>query len=228
MKCPNCGYENPSGVSVCNSCAKVLVAAVPKPGAVATQPTGKFALDKYLMRQKALSLLGQKYYIADVSGQPLFYVERRLGFVRGGDVEVYDDDTKTSLALRVVKEGVVDAFSRFRVEDAEGSALGSVQRHGLVSLLFRTWTLYDAQGHTIGRVQEDSLAKALFRRFGPFGEFLKTNFHFYVNEVLVGRLVRRWTVLDRYVLDLSPDQQGVLDRRLALGVAVLLDTAEKR
>lgn len=228
MRCLNCGYENPNGVAVCNSCGKVLAAAVPKSGAAAAQATEKFALDKYLLRQKAFSLLGQKYYIADVTGQPLFYVERRLGFVRGGDVEIYDDDKKTSLVLHIVKEGVLDAFSRFRVEDAQGMVLGSAQRHGLVSLLFRTWTLYDAQGHAIGRIQEDSLAKALFRRFGPFGEFLKTNFHFYINGALVGRFVRRWTVLDRYVLDLSPDQQRLLDRRLALGVAVLLDTAEKR
>lgn len=228
MKCAACGYENANGVSVCNSCGKVLVAAVSKPEAFAAGAKDKFALDKYLLRQKAFSLLGQKYYISDEKGQPLFYVERQLHFVRGGDVLVYDDDKKTTLVLRVVKEGVLDAFSRFRVEDAQGRMLGSAQRHGLVSLLFRTWTLCDASGHAVGRVQEDSLAKALFRRFGPFGEFLKTDFHFYVNEVLVAKLIRRWTVLDRYVLDLTANQQHLLDPRLALGIAVLLDTAEKR
>lgn len=229
MKCSACGYENPQGVSVCNSCGKILVAAVPIVGAPLAAPVqDRFLLDKYLMRQKAFSLLGQKYYITDEQRQPLFYVERSLGFVRGGNVLIYDDDKKGTLILRLVKEGVFDAFARFRVEDAEGRVIGAAQRHGLMSLFFRKWTLFNSQGQALGRVQEDSAIKAFIRRFAPFGELLKTNFHFYINHILVAKFVRRFTILDRYVLDLTADPQRLLDRRLALGIAVLLDTAEKR
>jgi hypothetical protein len=46
-------------------------------------------------------------------------------------------------------------------------------------------------------------------------------------EVL-GEFNRKFTVLDRYVLDLTGDEERVLDRRIAVAAGIMLDTGERR
>jgi len=41
-------------------------------------------------------------------------------------------------------------------------------------------------------------------------------------------LNRKFTILDRYVLDLTVDKEHRLDRRIALALGILLDTGERR
>jgi hypothetical protein len=44
----------------------------------------------------------------------------------------------------------------------------------------------------------------------------------------VGEFNRKFTLLDRYVLDLSQDSGRALDRRVAIAMGVMLDTGERR
>jgi hypothetical protein len=44
----------------------------------------------------------------------------------------------------------------------------------------------------------------------------------------VGEFNRKFTILDRYVLDLSRDSARALDRRVAVAMGVMLDTGERR
>jgi hypothetical protein len=48
------------------------------------------------------------------------------------------------------------------------------------------------------------------------------------NGDVIGILNRSFTILDRYVLDMSPDAGNRIDRRLALAMGVMLDTGERR
>ena len=48
------------------------------------------------------------------------------------------------------------------------------------------------------------------------------------NGALVGTFNRKFTLLDRYVLDLTGDPGRMLDRRIALALGVMLDTGERR
>ena len=48
------------------------------------------------------------------------------------------------------------------------------------------------------------------------------------DEEVVGEFNRKFTLLDRYVLDLSADPGRALDRRIALALAIMLDTGERR
>jgi hypothetical protein len=43
-----------------------------------------------------------------------------------------------------------------------------------------------------------------------------------------GEFNRKFTLLDRYVLDLSLDPDRTFDRRFALALGVMLDTGERR
>jgi hypothetical protein len=45
---------------------------------------------------------------------------------------------------------------------------------------------------------------------------------------VVGEFNRKFTLLDRYVLDLTRDSARALDRRVAVAMGVMLDTGERR
>jgi hypothetical protein len=58
----------------------------------------------------------------------------------------------------------------------------------------------------------------------------KTDFIFQkgMSDQVIARFIRKWTLLDRYVLDLTEDTQNYLDPRVALAMGVMLDTGERR
>jgi hypothetical protein len=78
--------------------------------------------------------------------------------------------------------------------------------------------------------REDSIILSLLRRLlGPLFGLLRTNYIILdADERLVGEFNRKLTLLDRYVLDLSHDRVRSLDRRIAVGLGVMLDTGERR
>ena len=57
----------------------------------------------------------------------------------------------------------------------------------------------------------------------------RTNFVFVRpdGEVL-GEFNRKFTLLDRYVLDVTADDERALDRRIVLATGIMLDTGERR
>ena len=63
--------------------------------------------------------------------------------------------------------------------------------------------------------------------------FLRANFILVTpqpdnTEITRGEFNRNFTVLDRYVLDLTRDRPRLIDRRIAIALGVLLDTGEHR
>ncbi|MDH5639457.1 MAG: hypothetical protein OEZ04_13305, partial [Nitrospinota bacterium] len=80
---------------------------------------------------------------------------------------------------------------------------------------------------------EDSGLKSILRRLlGPLFGLLRTNFLFLkgdgaFNECL-GEFNRKLSLTDKYVLDLTADRKKEIDRRLAVAMAVMLDTGERR
>ena len=48
------------------------------------------------------------------------------------------------------------------------------------------------------------------------------------SERIIGRFNRKFTLRDRYVLDVSEDPTALLDRRVAVALGVILDTGERR
>ena len=94
-------------------------------------------------------------------------------------------------------------------------------------MLRRTWVIRDAAGQEIAQAREDSWAKALFRRF--LSDLMRTDFEILLADgSRIGVLHRKFTIADKYVLDLTGDPLRRLDRRIAVGLAILLDTAEGR
>ena len=81
--------------------------------------------------------------------------------------------------------------------------------------------------------QEDSLLMSLLRRLLPpiITVFIaRTNFimHRHGESQTLGEFNRRFTLFDKYVLDMTADREHALDRRMAIALGVLLDTGERR
>jgi len=60
---------------------------------------------------------------------------------------------------------------------------------------------------------------------------LRTNYIFLTGSLqadVVGKFDRKFTIFDRYVLDMSADQRHLIDRRIALAIGVMLDTGDRR
>ncbi len=187
----------------------------------------KFEHDKFLLHQKHFTI-GEKYNIYDVNEQPLFYVEREK-FKLYANIHIYGNDSKTEELLTIEDKSVFNMDATMNVKDPRtGEAVGSFKREMLSSLLRRTWKIMDSQGNVIGSAMEDSMGKALVRRFVPLGGLLMTDFIIEVNGSGVGKFDRKFTIGDKYVLDLSTDPQRLFDRRMAVALAILLDSAEAR
>ncbi len=189
-----------------------------------------FAFDKFLVNQKVLSL-NSKYCVFNEDEKQLFYVDRPALKVKA-HVGIYTDDSKSKMVLNLVQDSALTIInSSFTLFDESGKPIAYFKRQGWKSMLRRTWKILDATGSEIAIAEEDSLIKAILRRLPLveiIGDLLRTNFVITRNGNVIGEFIRRFTLGDKYVLDLTQDRARTLDRRVAVALAILLDTAESR
>ncbi len=123
--------------------------------------------------------------------------------------------------------------ARFSIETADGRTVALLSKNYLFDVFRKKWNVADPSGRPLCVVKEDSVLLSLLRRvLGPLFGLLRTNFVFLQGDGDGGRILgefnRKFTLLDRYVLDMSADPGRTLDRRIAVAMGVLLDTGEKR
>ncbi len=154
----------------------------------------------------------------------LLYKKRHITF--------YRDDRKGESLLTVLQDKKVEIFSStFRVVDSQGQLVARLKKHYLWDILRKRWYCYHPDGTLLCMANEDSIILSLLRRvLGDLFGILRTNFIITQgkSDRILGEFNRKFTILDRYVLDLSSDPQKSLDRRIALALGVILDTGEKR
>ena len=202
----------------------------------------KLEREKFLVRQKHMSWMKSKYYVFDEDGNHLFYVERPAGRVfTPGHITIFEDDTATTAVLTLKQVSGFGAIQRqFELVDADGSSIARFNRHNIKSWFRRHWQVLHHDGSVIAHAREDSPAIAALRRifeWVPYVSivvgFIRTNFHLSRideggNEVHAGTFNRKFSIGDKYALDLSDDRMRLLDRRIALALGILLDTGEAR
>jgi hypothetical protein len=118
--------------------------------------------------------------------------------------------------------------SLYVVTDAESAALGTIQRETATA---RRWRIADADGNELGTVERTSLPLGLLRSilnrvflgFVP----LPYRFAFRVDGIEIGSFRRLAQGRHRYVLDLSGDRDKKLDPRLPLAAAIELAEIEE-
>ena len=200
----------------------------------------EFERNKFFINQKRLSFK-EKYYVYDEQGNELCYVERPFGFFGRRNIGIFRDDSKREALLFINQDHYWEIFQRnYTVTDADHQTLARLSRNNIASLFLRGWKIMSPNGSYIAKAREDSVVLAIIRRVVdliPYvdlvGGLIKTDFHLlavdsFGNDQKIGSFNRRFSIADKYVLDLSEDREQKLDRRVGVAVGVLLDMAEKR
>jgi len=146
-------------------------------------------------------------------------------------VTVYRDDSRREIVLRVLQDQRVAVLVRtYTVTTSDGTVLARLSKNYVHNLLRKRWRIASPGGAVIALAVEESIVLSLLRRvLGTLFGLLRTNFVFErPTGETIGEFNRKFTLLDRYVLDLREDPERVLDRRVALAAGVMLDTGERR
>lgn len=147
-------------------------------------------------------------------------------------VTVYRTESRAERLLEIRQDQRVAFLNRtYTVRLPDGTPLARLRKSYLHNVLRKRWYVHAPDGRLTALALEDSVILSLLRRvIGSFFGFLRTNFLLVwagTGEAF-GEFNRKFTLLDRYVLDLSGDPGRALDRRVALGLGVMLDTGERR
>ncbi len=149
-------------------------------------------------------------------------------------VTFYRDESKRERLLTILQDKKIQLITRtYTVRDARGRPLARFGKNWLFNLIRKRWYVWapPPDGRLLFVAKEDSVILSLLRRFlGPMFGLLRTNFIFLPagTEDVIGEFKRKFTILDRYVLDMSADPQRLMDRRIAVALGVMLDTGERR
>ncbi|HJS43263.1 MAG TPA: hypothetical protein VJ755_07300 [Gemmatimonadales bacterium] len=153
-------------------------------------------------------------------------------------VTFYRDESKREKLLDILQDKKFQPITMtYTVRDDRGRALARLGKNWLYNIFRKRWYVWaPAPSSGGGRrllfvAKEDSIILSLLRRFlGPMFGLLRTNFVFIPagTEDVIGEFKRKFTILDRYVLDMSADPQRLMDRRIAIALGVMLDTGERR
>jgi uncharacterized protein YxjI len=147
-------------------------------------------------------------------------------------VTFYRDGSKRDRLIDVLQDKKFQPITMtYTVRDFRGKPLARLAKNWLYNLFRKRWYVYAPDGRVLYLAKEDSVILSLLRRFlGPLFGLLRTNFIILRpdSEDVIGEFKRKFTILDRYVLDMSADPQRLMDRRVALALGVMLDTGERR
>jgi uncharacterized protein YxjI len=198
--------------------------------------------DRFILRQRIRLVVNQyEFSLAgpewEPEGEPFAFVhQRRFKFKE--DIRFYTDDSKTQELMRIKARQRFDPRARYDVTAADGAKIGEIQKVFGKSLLRSTYQLYDAGGSEVAIAQERSLAVALIRRLVGFVPYLDNisdwlpipyHFDFRRGDELLGTHTRQmWKIRDAYRIDMTPDAERTVDRRLILAIAVGMDALQAR
>jgi uncharacterized protein YxjI len=198
----------------------------------------RFAHDRFLVDQLVRPLVNL-YRVTPLAagetpaGGPVAFVRQKRMAIKE-DIRFYGDENESDEVFRIKARSIFDiGGARYNVTAADGSPIG-VLEHSFGKSLFRsTWKVTDHDGGEVAIAQERSLPMAIARRvvdFVPYGEWLPIpyNFDLLMDGRVIGHMNRKFQLRDRYVLDLSGDHERSLDRRLAIALAIGLDTLQNR
>jgi len=150
-------------------------------------------------------------------------------------VTVFRDESRREVLLRVWQDQRVAVLARtYTVVTAVGIPLARLRKAYIHNIFRKRWYVETPAGQRTAMAIEDSMVLSLLRRvLGSLFGLLRTNFVLVRLDpgsagVVFGEFNRKFTILDRYVLDLTSDPEHSLDRRVALALGVMLDTGEGR
>jgi hypothetical protein len=163
------------------------------------------------------------FFVVAMSARPLRHVT------------VYRDESRAEVLLRVRQDQRLAFLVRsYTVLTPAGQPLARLVKHYGHNVVRKRWYVESPAGTRYAMAIEDSIVLSLLRRvLGSLFGVLRTNFILVhlagaSEGAVFGEFNRKFTLLERYVLDLSGDPEHLVDRRVALALGVMLDTGERR
>jgi uncharacterized protein YxjI len=200
---------------------------------------GPFDHDRYLVDQ-LVRPIANLYRVTPLAagempaGGPVAYVRQKKLAVKER-VNFFADEAESQELFHIQARSWLDTGgSRYDVVDAADGTIGTLHHVLGKSLLRTTWSVANAAGEEIAIARERSQAMAIARRAIDFvpdvGGLIPIpyNFDILIGGEVAGTMNRKFQLRDRYVLDLSGDPDKALDRRVAIALAVGLDTLQNR
>jgi hypothetical protein len=146
-------------------------------------------------------------------------------------VTVYRNESRAEVLLRVLQDQRFAVLTRtYTIVTVGGEILARLRKRYVHNIIRKRWYVEAPTGRVVALALEDSIVLSLLRRvLGSFFGLLRTNFLvIHPDGTVLGEFNRKYTILDRYVLDLGGDAQRHLDRRVVLALGIMLDTGESR
>jgi uncharacterized protein YxjI len=197
-----------------------------------------FDADRYLVDQLVRPIANLYRITALAAGEtptgpPVAYVRQKKLAIRE-DIRFYADEQETEELFQIKARNILDlGGSRYDVYAGE-KQIGALEHQFRASLVRSTWRVRDASNQEVAVARERSLPLAILRRVIDFvpdiGGFIPIpyNFDLLIDGTVIGTMNRKFQLRDRYVLDISGDHERRLDRRLAIALAIGLDTLQNR
>jgi hypothetical protein len=167
------------------------------------------------------------------AGPPIAYVRQKKLKIKE-DIRFYADEGETQELFGIKARSILD-FGGSRYDVLEGEERIGLLWHKFRESLIRTaWHVGGPDEQEIAIARERSAAGAIARRVVDFVPYvggyipIPYNFEILIDGEVAGGMDRKFKVRDQYVLDLSGDREKRLDRRLAVALAVGLDTLQNR
>ena len=200
---------------------------------------GPFEYDRYLVDQLVRPIANLYRVTALAAGEtpagpPIAYVRQKKLKIKE-HIRFFADEGETQELFHIQAQTWLDTGSaRYDVVDAQEGKIGLLHHVFGKSLLRTTWNVLDAAGEEVAVARERSQVMGILRRGIDFvpdvGGLIPIpyNFDLLSGDQVIGKMDRKFQLRDRYVLDLSGDPDKKLDRRLAIALAIGLDTLQNR
>jgi uncharacterized protein YxjI len=200
---------------------------------------GPFDYDRYLVDQ-LIRPIANLYRVTPLAagetpaGPPIAYVRQKKLKMKE-EIRFFADDAELQELFQIKARTWLDTgASKYDVIDAQEGNIGVLEHVFRKSLFRSTWRISTPDAEEIAIAHERSQVLGIARRVIDFvpdiGGLIPIpyNFDFLASDRVIGRMDRKFQLRDRYVLDLSGDTDRALDRRLAIALAIGLDTLQNR
>jgi uncharacterized protein YxjI len=200
---------------------------------------GPFDYDRYLVDQ-LIRPIANLYRVTPLAvgetpaGPPIAYVRQKKLAIKE-QIRFFADEAESQELFHIQARTWLDTGgSKYDVVDAQEGNVGLLEHVFGKSLFRSTWRVSSADGEETAIARERSQVMAIARRLIDFvpdvGGLIPIpyNFEILAGDRVIGGMDRKFQLRDRYVLDLSADTEKALDRRLAIALAIGLDTLQNR
>jgi uncharacterized protein YxjI len=200
---------------------------------------GPFDYDRYLVDQLVRPIVNL-YRVTPLAagdtpaGPPIAYVRQKKMKIKE-EIRFFGDEAETQELFQIKARTWLDTGgSKYDVIDGQAGNIGLLEHVFGKSLFRSTWRISSPEGAETAIARERSQPLAILRRVIDFvpdiGGLIPIpyNFDILAGDQIIGKMDRKFQLRDRYVLDLSGDTEKTLDRRLAIALAIGLDTLQKR